>query len=226
MNLFSRAIGVLTAPRDTFASIAAHPKVLGMLVVTILVTAFAAALPMMTEAGKQAAIDQQVSMMESLGVQVSDEMYAGIESGKNRLPYTTALGALLFAPVAILIITGILFVIFNAIMGGDARFKQLMAVIVHAGVVSTLGGLFAGIINYFRGAAGSATSIGALLPMIDEKSFIGRVLGMADIFLIWWLIVLSIGLAVLYRRKTQSIATTLFVIYAVIALGVAAFMSR
>ena len=95
-----------------------------------------------------------------------------------------------------------------------------------AGIITTIGGLFTGVINYFRGGAGSATTLGSLLPMIDEKSFVGRLLGMTDIFLVWWIITLSIGLAVLYRRKTQPIAISFFILYAVIALGVAAFMSR
>jgi uncharacterized membrane protein len=44
---------------------------------------------------------------------------------------------------------------------------------------------------------------------------------MIDIFVVWQLIVLSIGLAVLYRRRTQPIATTLLVLYFVIAVIVA-----
>jgi hypothetical protein len=63
-----------------------------------------------------------------------------------------------------------------------------------------------------------------LLPMVDEKSFVGRLFGMADLFIIWWLIVLAIGLAVLYRRRTQPIAITLLGVYAVIALVFAAIM--
>jgi hypothetical protein len=43
---------------------------------------------------------------------------------------------------------------------------------------------------------------------------------------VWWLFVLAVGLAVLYRRRTQPIAFGLFGVYAVIALGVAAVMSR
>ena len=76
------------------------------------------------------------------------------------------------------------------------------------------------------GAVTSATSLGALLPMFDEQSFMGKLAGMIDIFIIWWLIVLAIGLAVLYRRKTQPIAFTLFGIYAIIIVAVAAFTSR
>ena len=221
MNIFARFIGVMTAPRETFASVAAHPRILGMLCLTVVLTAFAAALPLTTEGGKQAAIDQQVSMMESFGMQVNDEMYAGMQKGTAMLPYTTAAGVLVSAPVVLLIISGILFAIFNAIMGGTASFKQVMAVVVHAGVISTVGGLFGGLLNYFRDAAGSATNLAVLMPFLDEKSFAGRLAGMSDIFLIWWLIGLAIGLAVLYRRKTQPIAVTLLSIYGVIALIVA-----
>ena len=55
--------------------------------------------------------------------------------------------------------------------------------------------------------------------MLDDKSFIGKLAGMIDIFIIWWLMVLAIGLAVLYRRRTQPIAITLFGIYAVIIVA-------
>jgi len=49
---------------------------------------------------------------------------------------------------------------------------------------------------------------------------------MVDLFLIWWILALAIGLAVLFRRRTQPIAMSLFAVYAVIALGAAAIMSR
>jgi hypothetical protein len=98
-------------------------------------------------------------------------------------------------------------------------------VLVHASVISALGQLFTGPINYFRGAVTSATSLGALMPVFDEKSFMGKLAGTIDIFIIWWVLVIAIGLAVLYRRKTQPIAIALFGLYAVIALAIAAIMS-
>ena len=226
MNVFARFIGIVTSPRSTFESVAAHPKWLGMLCVTVVLSAFAAALPMSTEAGQQAALDQQISAMESFGFQVNDEMYAQMQKRATTLPYTTAAGVLISAPVMTLVISGIFFAVFNAAMGGNARFKQLFAVIVHSGVISTVGQLFSGPINYFRGSMSSTTSLGALLPMLDEKSFIGRLAGMADIFIIWGIIITAMGLAVLYRRRTQPIATTLLAIYGVIALGIALYMSR
>ena len=68
----------------------------------------------------------------------------------------------------------------------------------------------------------SATSLGVLTAgFLDEASFAGRMLGMIDVFVIWQLIVLSMGLAVLYRRRTQPIATALLLVYVVIVVVIA-----
>lgn len=224
-NLVSRFVGVLTSPRDTFASIVAHPKWFGMLATTTLLVALFTVLPMTTEEGKQAALDQQVSQMEAFGMQVGEEQYERMRKGMDVALYTTAGSILVFAPLMALIISGLLFAVFNAAMGGDASFKQVLAVVASAGVISAVGAMFTGPLNYFRGAMGSATNVGVLLPMVDDKSFVGRLLGMTDLFIIWWLIVLAIGLAVLYRRRTQPVAIALLGVYAVIALCIAAVMS-
>ena len=225
MNVFARFIGVITSPRSTFASVVAHPKWFVMYLLVAVITAIFAALPMTTEAGKQAAVDQQVAQREAFGMQTSDEAYEQIRKGMAFAPYFTAGGIVVGSLVMSLIIAGILWAVFNAAMGGDAAYKQILAVLVHAGVISALGQLFTGPINYFRGAVTSATSLGSLLPIFDDRSFMGKLAGAIDFFIIWWIIVLATGLAVLYRRKTQPIAITLLGIYAVIAVVIAAIMS-
>ena len=45
-------------------------------------------------------------------------------------------------------------------------------------------------------------------------------------FSIWYIVVLAIGLAVLYRRRTQPIAISLLSVYAVIAIVIALVKSR
>ena len=226
MNVFSRFIGIITAPRATYERVVAHPKWLGMYVLTAAIMAFGAALPMTTEAGKQAAVDQQVSGMESFGMEVSDEMYEQMRRRTAFLPYQTAGSIIIFGIIMSLLMAAILWAVFNAAMGGEATYKKILAIVIHASVISALGQLFTGPINYFRGSVSSATSLGALLPMLDDQSFMGRLAGMLDIFIIWWLIVLAIGLAVLYRRRTQPIAYTLFGIYALIIVAIAAITSR
>ena len=226
MSLVARFIGVITAPRATFESIVAHPKWLGMLALTTLIIVAGSTLPMTTEAGREALLDTQVRQMESFGMTVTDEVYEQMRSRIGFAPYTTAAGIVIGGPIIVLILSGILFLVFNAIMGGSATFKQLFTVVVSAGVISALAQVFTGPLNYFRGSMASATSLSVLLPMLTEGSFAGRLAGMVDLFVIWWLIVLSIGIAVLYRRRTQPVAISLLGVYAVIALVMAAIMSR
>lgn len=225
-SLPARLIGVLTSPMATFQAIVANPKWFGALAVTTLLIAFFSALPMTTEAGRQATLDQQVSAMKSFGVEVDDRIYEQMERGAARLPYTTAASVIVISPIFALIIAGLLFAVFNAAMGGEASFKQVFSVISHAGVVSALSAIFSGAVNYFRGGTGSIANLGALLPMLPEKSFLGNLLGTIDVFLVWYVVVLAIGLAVLYRRRTQPIALSLLGVYAVIALCIALFKSR
>ena len=48
---------------------------------------------------------------------------------------------------------------------------------------------------------------------------------MIDLFVIWWVFILAVGVAVLYKRRTQSVAMGLFGVYAVIALVAATVMN-
>src|SRR4029078_10549274 len=110
---------------------------------------------------------------------------------------------LVMSPIITAALAGILFVVFNAIMGGNATFKQVYSVVVHAGAISALGQLFTGPLNYFRETMASATNLSVLLPMLTEGSFLARLAGMIDLFVVWWVFVLAVGISVLYRRRTQ-----------------------
>jgi hypothetical protein len=225
MSLPARFIGIITSPADTYRAVVAHPRWLGMLVLVMAIVAFCAALPLTTEAGKEAALQTQVEWMESMGMQVSDQAYEQMRRRQAFAPYTTAGGVLIGGPILEVVFAGLLLMVFNVALGGGASFKQIFAVLVHSSVISALQQLFTGPLNYFRGAVTSATNLAVLLPMVDSKSFMGRVLAGVDLFLVWRVLVLAIGLGILYKRRTQPIAITLLAIYAIIVLGFAAVMS-
>jgi len=226
-NLLARYIGIIVSPKETFASIVAAPKWFGMLALSTAIVATFAALPLTTPAGKQAWLDQQVEQRQAFGQATSDQAYAQLEKMQPFVPYITVGTVLVFAPILALIISGILFAIFNAALGGEASFKQVFTVLVHAGAISSLSSVITGTVNYLRGTAqASFANLGALLPMLSEKSFAANLLGAIDIFLLWYCVVLAMGLGVLYKRRTQPIAISLLSVYAVIALVIALFKSR
>lgn len=223
LGLVSRFIGVITAPKATFESVVAHPTWLGMLALVTIIIAIGVSLPLTTEGGQQSQLDNQVRAIESFGRQVDDQMYSAMRQSMRFAAVQTFFTILVAGPLMSIILAGILFGVFT-VAGGQATFKQLFSVYVHSTVITAVAQLFLGPLNYFRQSMSSATNLG-ILGIADETSYVGRLLGMIDLFWIWWLFVLAIGLAVLYRRRTQSIAIALFGFYVVCILLIAAVMS-
>jgi len=184
-----------------------------------------------TEKGRVAQLDFQVQQMERFGVTVTDEMYTKMEESSRKqaayAPYLAIVGTFVFFPIIVLIVSGILYAVFNAIMGGTAEFKQVMAVASHAWVIPTLGAIFAGVMNFVKGTVStSIANLGMLLPMLKEGTFVANLAGAVDLFQIWFVLTLSIGLGVLYKRKTSSIATGLFIFYGIIAICFSYFLRK
>jgi hypothetical protein len=223
-GLLARAVGVLTGPRAAYAEVAAHPKVLGILVLTLAMIATASIVFFSTEVGKTALLDQQVKGMESFGVKVSDQMYQQLEArlSSPATPYITAASQVVFIPIIGLVVSGILLAVFNAVLGGDATFKQVFAVVVHAGVVNAVQQWFVFPVDYAKESLSSPTALSIFLPFLEESSFAGRFFGSVDLFILWWMLNLAIGLGVLYKRRTQPIAVGLLITYISIVLIVAA----
>ena len=106
-------------------------------------------------------------------------------------------------------------------LGGDATFKQVFAVVTHSGVVLTAAQLFGLPLAYARETMSGATNLGIFTPFLEDDTFAMRLLGAVDLFILWWTVSLAIGLAVLYRKRTGPIATTLILVYIAIAIVIA-----
>jgi hypothetical protein len=223
-GLSARALGILTSPRATYAAVAAHPRALGILALTLFVSATASVVFFSSEVGRQALLDQQVRTLESFGVKIPDAAYQQMEERLSRpyTPYLTAAGQIVFVPLVVLVIAGIAIAVFNAVLGGDATFKQVFAVVAHSGVVTAVQQLFVLPLDYVRESLSSPTSLAVFAPFLEETSFVARFLGGVDLFLIWWIVNLAIGLAVLYKRRTGPVATGMLVTYLAIGLVIAA----
>jgi hypothetical protein len=224
-GLLARAIGVIVSPRETYADIAAHPRVLGALLIVLLLVVSAQTAFLLTEVGRDALFDQQIRTMESFGMRINDQMYEGMERGMEWAPYTGAVFTLLLFPVMFAIVAGIILGVFNAIMGGDASFKQVYAIVVHSGFLMGLQQLFINPLNYARQSMSSPSNLAVFFPFLDETSFAAMLLGGIDLFFIWLIVNQAIGIGVLYKRRTGPIAATMLGIYVSVVLVVAAVRS-
>ena len=225
-GLLARAVGVIFAPKTTYAAIAARPRVLGALLLILAISCAGTIALLSTEVGQQAALEQQIQQRRAFGAPpMTEAQSAQIE---RLLPYFGYIGAAYVAVALVFFsfaLSGLMFAIFNALLGGDATFKQVLATVVHSGFVFSLSSFFTLPLNYIRESLTSTTNLGVFVPFLEETSFAARLLGALDLVVMWWMLNLAIGLGVLYKRRTGPVAVGLLVTYFVIALVIAVVRS-
>jgi Yip1 domain len=224
-GLAARIAGVVFSPRATYGDVAARPRWFGVLFLIILCGSAGVYTLLSTQVGQNALLDQQVRQAEAFGRPMTDAQYEQLE---RLAPYGKYFGVgfqVVVLPLAAVILAALAFVGFNVIMGGDASFKQVFAIVVHSGVVLTLVQTLGLPLAYLRESLSGTTNLAIFAPFLDENSFGARLLGAVDLVFIWWIVSLAIGLGVLYRKRTGPIATTLIVIYVAIGVVIAAVKS-
>ena len=227
-GVLRRAIGVIVSPGETFAEVARNPRPAGVLFLACLVIAVATGAPQLTERGRVAILDLQVQQIERFtGQPVNDEMYAQLENQSRYGAYLTAGQTFVMMPVVSIVVAGILWVVFSAVLGGAAPFKSVLAVVTHSQIIAALGAVAAVPIQYVQGIQSMAGpfNLGALAPMLDPQGFLAMFLGAISVFAIWQLIVVAIGLGALYRRRTSGIAIGLVAAFVMLVATVTSIVS-
>jgi hypothetical protein len=195
--------------------------VLGLLAIT----AVSQALLFVTEVGQVALVDQWERTALAFGQPVDDARYAELQTLSRSGPLYGVVRAVATGPVVTLALACVVFLLFRP--GGDrpVSFSQVLAVTAHASVILALREVLSVPVSFMREATGGATSLGLWFPGLDAASFGGRFVGALDVFVMWWAVVLAIGVGVLYGREARKIAAAFLGVYAGVALLIAVTMS-
>jgi hypothetical protein len=224
-GLLTRLVGVIVSPRETYASVAARPRALGVLAVTILISAGVTFWFQGTEAGQKVIQDQMEQTARFIetatGNPLPDEQYEAMLASAKNSRYQSAAYIVIATPIMCTVLAGILLGVFNGILGGNGRFKQVFAVVAHSGVIWTLAAVFNVLMALSTGRATGASSLAVFFPMLDDGGFATYFLRAIDVFYVWGFVNLAIGLAVLYRRRTGPIAIAFLSLYFIVAVLIA-----
>jgi hypothetical protein len=190
-----------------------------VLVLTFLVTALSSALLFETETGRLALLDQWERTALAFGQPVGDSEYAALSRASDNGAIYAIASAFASGPLLAVALTGIMFTLLRWLPGtrDGVRFQQVLAVVAHAGVILVLRQVIAAPVVYARETLASPTTLNLFFASLDESSPVARFSGVLDLFVIWWIAVLAIGMSVLCRKPAPTLALSFMGAYLAMA---------
>ena len=223
-----RLVGMIRSPRATLLRAVDRPRSLDLAMLIVVVAATFSVGFLLTRVGRLAALDQAVRQLESLGATITDRRYAELRHLQVYRPLISAVTIIVGWPMMWMFAAFIFRAIgdrFHARVPGAGErrvtFAQSLTVVVHASSVLAVRAVVAAPVNYARESLGGSTSLGVLLPVFGETTFAARLFGAVDLFLVWWVVLIAMGLSILYRTRTLPIARWLLGAYAAGAAALA-----
>lgn len=215
-----RVTGVLVRPRATMSEVVRHPAFITTWIVILLAVTVCGGLLLSTPVGRQALVDERVRVTEALGGRVDDAEYARLQADPPFPVYVTSGGRLLLTPpVTLLVAAGLLML--ARIDGAAMRFATALAIAVHATVVLALQQVVATPLHYAAESLTSPTNVAGILRVFDEGTWPARLFGTIDVFGLWWMWLLSVGLAAATGKPARRYVWRLLAVYVGVATIVA-----
>jgi hypothetical protein len=227
-GLIARIFGVIFSPRATYAAIAARPTVVGVLAVTLTIGAALGFWLLSSDAGQHALasrMEEAARQAAEQGREITAQQQQMMNTIVKLLGTVGAIASVVVTPGILALLALILRAVLNFGYGARVTFRPVFAIVAHSWVIATVASLFSTPLMYFKEELGSPTRVGVLLPMLPEQGFATSFLNTIDLWIVWWLCNLAIGLAVLYKGRTATIAGAMLGLYLCLALLIAVVRS-
>lgn len=218
-NLLSRLVMVFVSPGTLFNLLKQTPKWLGAFLLVVVLTSVPA-----TWLQPEEMVREQITQGLPADASEADvervEGVADFFASPAGRTISTAIAAAFIAVIMVAYV-GLIMLVFNVFMGGEASFKQLFSFSSHASLISAVGALVSVPLKIAKEDMKAGMNLGLLSPA--DSGFLNNFLTGIDIFAVWATLVLALGLTKLYpNRSFGGIAVILFIIFAiVVAVGAA-----
>ncbi|HDL18077.1 MAG TPA: YIP1 family protein [Bacteroidetes bacterium] len=213
-NFLAKWIGIYFSPSETFASIERKPDWVLPLLITALVSIAVIFIiaPVLHDSQIQAMMDR--GMSEDQAYQAMDRM--------SIFKYLTPVFGGIGVFIAAFVLSGIFYLVFNFFLGGESSYKKVLSVYSYTGLaVGIVGTIVRVPLVLAKGTMKVQTGLAAFLPQDMQGRFLYKLFAKFDIFTIWEIVLLIIGLSVIYKfskGKSASGIIALWLIWIVISI--------
>jgi hypothetical protein len=200
LGFFARWINIYFSPKKTFEAVRQKSRWVGpFLLMMVLATGFS----FLTHQARVNDSVQQFKTSERMANLSAEQQEQAIKQMSNPLwNFFTPIGIAIYY----LIGAGILFFLGNILMGGESRFGLVFGLFAYTSLVGVPEMLVKGFLAWAKGTLNTPLSLAALFPADQSETFAYRLINGFDIFSIWFIAVLVIGLATVYNFKTGKVA--------------------
>ncbi len=202
-------VSVLHSPKKTFEYIRENGGAFLIPFILVLIVTLGVAIlqiPMIERAFEAT----DLSQLEGTGMDVDAFLKISIYSGVAFSVVTIA---------AMVFITGLLLLLVNLIVRGEAKYMQLVKVAILAYIPSLINGILTGILARVTDAQNVNDLTISLGAFLEQKE--GLLFGLASMinpFTIWYIALLVIGTAVMSQRPAKSVGIWIIAGYLLISL--------
>lgn len=206
MSEIGRLAGVITGPGEAFDDIVKGPRWYIPMLLSLL-----AACTMMFLFMRHVGVDQMLRKAfenEPRVQQLTPEQRAqAMEQQRKIVPIMMWVGPIVGIPVVTICMAGVLLGVFNLAMGAQFKFKNVFGVVCYSGVVGVLNTILIIVVMFLKPPEDfdiqnpTAFNLGAFLSQESPK-WLQSLLGSFDLFTIWTIVVLAIGLRALDKKRT------------------------
>ena len=193
-GLLVRALKLFVSPGALFDELRENPRWIGALVLAIALTVLVTIL-----------IPGDVFMEYVRGQMArrrADIPQDALERGMQIARITRYLGPVVGTLIGAFLISGVLYLVFELGMGGEAGFRPVLASTSHALIIPAVGGLVTLPVIIRTGDLAASLSLDLLMPGIG--GYPGRLLHGMNFFGLWAAVVLGLAMAHIYRKRSPG----------------------
>jgi hypothetical protein len=205
MGEASRLAGVFIEPGKTFRDIAARPRWVAPLLLTVLAGLIYIYM-FNHKIGWEHFMRQTLESSPRAAQLTAEQREQAIQMQLKFAPIGAFAGALLATPVYTIVASAILLFIFNAMMSAQLKFKQVFSVMCYAGLTGVVFSILGIVVMFLKNPEDFnlrnplAFNPAAFLDPLQTPKFLYALLSSIDLFSFWAIALIAVGLSAAGQR--------------------------
>lgn len=227
MSILSNVINVYIAPDKVFKAVKDFnfkKALIPLLILAVVgVISFWAIQDLATEVGYDAAVER-IESSSRIADDQKEEIIAKMDERMSGPNYMGWIFSFLGNPIAVFFMALVALIVGNTFMGGSAKYGQLVNITAWAYMVAILEAIVKIPLMLSKWSLEVYTGLG-VLGIGEKGSFINSLFAGIDIFAIWRIVLIAIGMGIIYNKKTKPYIVAMIIAWFVLRLIGAGFSS-